>query len=100
MKPVYVRGLGFFTPGFASAEAWCDRKEEPSIEKPEASILEGSLRRRATPLSRLAIEALVQAAAAAADETAEPSATVASPPGTPSSAPSSPCCTTADRSSA
>lgn len=66
MKPVYVCGLGFFTPGFASAEAWCDRKEDPSIEKPEASILEGPLRRRATPLSRLAIEALVQAAAAAA----------------------------------
>ena len=62
MKPVFVRGLGLFTPGFASPAAWCDRKEDASVEKPDVAILEGALRRRATPLSRLAIEALVQAA--------------------------------------
>jgi hypothetical protein len=65
MRPVYVRGLGFFTPGFATPEAWSDRKEDSSIERPEAAILEGPLRRRATPLSRLAIESLVQATNAA-----------------------------------
>jgi len=58
---VFVRGIGFFTPGFASASAWCDGKEDPALEKPEAAVLEGALRRRATPLTRLSIEALSQA---------------------------------------
>ncbi len=70
MKPVYVRGMGLFTPGFDSPLAWCDQKEAPDLEKPEASILAGPLRRRATPLTRLAIEALVQATTASGSDLA------------------------------
>ena len=50
--------------------AWCDQKEAPDLEKPEASILAGPLRRRATPLTRLAIEALVQATTASGSDLA------------------------------
>jgi hypothetical protein len=61
MKPVFVRGVGLYTPGFDSPRAWCERKEDALVDDPPAKVLEGALRRRATPLTRLSIEALVQA---------------------------------------
>ena len=62
MKPVYVRGLGFWTPGYASPEAWCRGEPDPSVDAPEVALLSGPLRRRATGLTRVAVEVLDQAA--------------------------------------
>lgn len=62
MKPVFVRGLGLWTPGYDRPKAWCDQKADPSLEKPDAALLEGPLRRRATPLTRMAVEVFQQAA--------------------------------------
>ena len=59
----YVRGVGFWTPGFPSAEAWCSNQSSPEALKPEAGLLEGALGRRATGLTRLGVEVLQQAAA-------------------------------------
>ena len=61
MKPVYVRGLGFWTPGYASPEAWCRGEFDPSVDAPEVTLLSGPLRRRATGLTRMAVEVLNQA---------------------------------------
>jgi hypothetical protein len=61
MKPVYVRGLGFWTPGYASPEAWCRGESDPSVDAPEVALLSGPLRRRATGLTRMAVEVLEQA---------------------------------------
>jgi len=61
MNPVYVRGLGFWAPGFASPEAWCRGEPDPSVAAPEAALLSGPLRRRATGLTRVAVEVLDQA---------------------------------------
>ena len=61
MKPVYVRGLGFWTPGYASPEAWCRGESDPSVIAPEVALLSGPLRRRATGLTRVAVEVLHQA---------------------------------------
>ena len=61
MKPVYVRGLGFWTPGYASPEAWCRGEFDPSVDAPEVALLSGPLRRRATGLTRVAVEVLHQA---------------------------------------
>jgi len=61
MRPIYVRGVGLWTPGYDRPEAWCQQKLDPALEKPEAALLEGALRRRATPLTRLAVEVLQQA---------------------------------------
>jgi len=63
MKPAYVRGVGLWTPGHSSPEAWCSAAPDPEAAKPHASLLEGPLRRRATPLTRMGIEVLQQAAA-------------------------------------
>ena len=62
MKPVYVRGVGFWSTGYASPKAWCARDFDAEVTGPEASLLTGALRRRATPLTRMGIEVLQQAA--------------------------------------
>lgn len=61
MKPAYVHGVGLWTPGFTDAFAWCDAESDPDAVKPGATLLEGALRRRATPLTRMGIEAMAQA---------------------------------------
>ena len=61
MKPAYVMGLGLWTPGHASAESWCRGEFDASVETPEVSLLSGPLRRRATGLTRMAVEAFHQA---------------------------------------
>jgi hypothetical protein len=58
---VYVRGTGLWTPGYDRPLAWCQQKPTPAVEKPEAALLEGPLRRRATPLTRMAVEVFQQA---------------------------------------
>ncbi len=62
MKPVYVRGVGFWTTGYANPKAWCARDLDATASTPEAPLLAGALRRRATPLTRMGIEVLQQAA--------------------------------------
>jgi len=61
MKPAYVRGLGLWTPGFASASAWCRGDSDPSIEAPDVALLVGPLRRRSTRFTRMAVDVLHQA---------------------------------------
>lgn len=61
MKPVYVRGIGLWTPGYDRPLAWCQQKVDLAVEKPAAALLKGPLRRRATPLTRMAVEVLEQA---------------------------------------
>jgi hypothetical protein len=63
VKPAYVRGIGLWTPGFADAEAWCAASRSDDASGPEAKLLDGAIRRRATGLTRMAIEVLQQAAA-------------------------------------
>jgi hypothetical protein len=61
VKPAYVRGLGLWTPGYADPAAWRCGNPDPTVEAPEAALLSGSLRRRSSSLTRMAIEALQQA---------------------------------------
>lgn len=62
MKTAYVSGLGLWTPGHPTVLSWC--RGEPSAEAlaPAAALLSGALRRRASALTRMAVEALEQAA--------------------------------------
>lgn len=62
MKPVYVSGVGFWSPAYCDAAAWCRREPDASIERPIAAPLEGPLRRRSSELTRMAVDVLVQAA--------------------------------------
>ncbi len=74
MNEAYVRGIGLWTPGYASAPAWCRGGSDPSIEAPEVSLLAGPLRRRSTGLTRMAVEVFQQATReAGCDATTVPS---------------------------
>jgi len=61
VRPVYVTGLGLWTSGHASAESWCRSDFDASVETPAVALLSGPLRRRATGLTRMAVEVFHQA---------------------------------------
>ena len=61
MRPVYVRDVGFWSPGYASGDAWCRAEFDDTVESPDAELLSGALRRRATALTRMSIEVFAQA---------------------------------------
>jgi Beta-ketoacyl synthase, N-terminal domain len=65
MKPAYLRGLGLWSPGFASPEAWCRGEPDPEVSTADARMLEGPLRRRASPLTRISVDVFDQATLAA-----------------------------------
>lgn len=62
---VFVKGLGLWTPGFPTPAHWCERKRDEAAEKPEAALLgRGAVKRRASLVTRIALEVLGQAAGA------------------------------------
>lgn len=61
MKPVHLRGLGLWTPGFATPEAWCRGERDADAQIAAAEMLEGPLRRRASELTRASVEVFGQA---------------------------------------
>jgi hypothetical protein len=63
VKPLYVRGAGFWTPGQASLASHCAGSTDEGVAKPEAALLAGPSKRRASLLTRMAIEVFAQAAA-------------------------------------
>lgn len=71
MKPVYVQGLGLWTPGYPDPHSWCRRERDPDATAASAGLLTGPLRRRATALTRMAVGAMQQAAEQAACDPVE-----------------------------
>ena len=61
MKRTYVRGIGFWTTGYPNIKAWTEGRADSETEKPDANLLQGPLRRRATPLTRMSVEVMQQA---------------------------------------
>jgi hypothetical protein len=62
IPPVHVNGLGLWAPGFRDAVAWAAGAPDQAVVEPPASLLAAALRRRATPLTRMAAEVAAQAA--------------------------------------
>jgi hypothetical protein len=62
MRPVYVRGCGLWTPGFPDAASWCRGIAEPALRSAPGRLLAGPLHRRASALTRMAADALEEAA--------------------------------------
>jgi len=61
VRPVGVRGLGLWTPGHAGVSEWLGGVPDPARHAPEAALLDGGVRRRASSLTRIAVDALGQA---------------------------------------
>lgn len=56
-----MRRVGLWTPGHPDASSWIEGREVEEAKAPDAKLLSGVLRRRASPLTRMAVEALAQA---------------------------------------
>jgi hypothetical protein len=65
LSALYAGGVGLWTPGFASLDAWLAGVPDPAVVTPRAEILPPTLRRRATSLSHMVATAAAQAAAQA-----------------------------------
>jgi hypothetical protein len=61
VKTAYLRGLGLWTPGYPTPASWCHDEPDPAARTPEAGFLSGPLRRRATGMTRMAVETMQQA---------------------------------------
>lgn len=70
MKPVFLRGVGLWTTGFANPDAWCRGEPNPDVQTADAAVLEGPLRRRASPLTRISVDVFDQATRSAAVDSA------------------------------
>lgn len=62
MSGAWVTGLGLWTPGYDSPSSWCDGKPDEAHGRPEAALLEGAVKRRASLVTRIGVEVLDQAA--------------------------------------
>ena len=62
MRAVHVTGLGVWTPGYASAQDWVDRRHDPAATRPPARLLNSRIARYTSLLTRMALEVMEQAA--------------------------------------
>lgn len=62
MRPLYVHGTGFWTRGHAGLASHCEGKPDAELTVPNAALLTGASKRRASLLTRMAIEVFGQAA--------------------------------------
>ena len=62
MRPVHVAGVGFWTPGYPSPRAWLDGWHDPAATRPTCALLDSRIGRYTSLVTRMAVEALEQAA--------------------------------------
>ncbi len=65
MKPIYVTGLGLWTPGFRDLAAWRDGEADPAVEKPKCKLVDMRLKRGSSRFANMLGEVVEQAARAA-----------------------------------
>jgi hypothetical protein len=63
VKPVYVAGVGLWTPGFATPRSWADGSPDPAEVRPSCALLESRIGRYTSLVTRMAVAALEQAGA-------------------------------------
>lgn len=62
MKPLYVTGLGLWSPGFADVSAWREGRPDPEVVKPRCAIVDGRLKRGSSRFANMLGEVVEQAA--------------------------------------
>lgn len=62
MRPVFVSGLGLWSPGYPNAEAFVARQADPAVVSPAGAVFPPGIRRRASVLTRAAADAFIEAA--------------------------------------
>ena len=62
MNPLHILGVGFWTPGYSSPGAWLEQASDPSATRPPCEMLSPRIGRYTSQVTRMAVEALAQAA--------------------------------------
>lgn len=62
MKPIYLRGVGLWSPGFADAAAWRTGTPDPSVGKPRCALIDSRLKRGSSRFANMLGEVVEQAA--------------------------------------
>ena len=65
MRPAYIQGLGFWSPGYANVEAWRQKRHDPAVTKPPCASVGSRLKRGTSTLTRVSVEVMDQAGEAA-----------------------------------
>ncbi len=65
MRPLYVTGLGLWSPGFADVAAWREGRPDSSLEKPRCRLIDSRLKRGSSRFANMLGEVVEQAATAA-----------------------------------
>lgn len=63
MTPIYVRGLGLWSPGFPNVTAWREGRPDPSLDKPPCKLVNARLGRGSSRFANMLGEVVEQAAA-------------------------------------
>ena len=63
MKPVYVIGVGLWSPGFANAEAFFSGKADPDVTTPSCALVNSRLKRGSSRFANMLGEVVEHAAA-------------------------------------
>ena len=64
LSPLYVTGLGLWSPGFADVSAWRERRPDPSVERPPCALVNSRLKRGSSRFANMLGEVVEQAARA------------------------------------
>lgn len=64
MKPIHVTGLGLWSPGFAGATEWRERRPDAAVERPPCKLVNARLGRGSSRFANMLGEVVEQAAAA------------------------------------
>ena len=62
MRPVHVAGIGLWTPGYPSPRAWLEGRHDPAAVRPTCALLDSRIGRYTSLVTRMAVEAMEQAA--------------------------------------
>lgn len=62
MRPLYVTGLGLWSPGFADVVAWREGRPDPGVEKPRCRLIDARLKRGSSRFANMLGEVVEQAA--------------------------------------
>lgn len=62
MKPLYIKGVGLWSPGFPNALAWREGRPDPNVQKPRCALIDSRLKRGSSRFANMLGEVVEQAA--------------------------------------
>lgn len=67
MRPISIVGIGLWSPGYGSPEAWLADRYDPDTDRPPCAILDARIGRYTSLVTRISVEVATQACAGSQD---------------------------------